>query len=492
MSFGVLAIGSFLLRNVPQVMDPLYGGFGNLLSVRLYIAIVGCMSYILATIEDIIELNTDWSYFIIILCIITGTVALSHSWTRRYDPSFRDEHKALFWTTAMGREKFKKEWAETNHLPKSTIKTLSLFVYEIGPIITLGLFPLFISLLIYMLESFSVLFAIILTGWFIFTLIRWLNKKNQSISPIHVPDYSDRLYRGFINAQLFQSMKGFSGMFCFSFGLLIACLWNLISFAYIGKDPFGIVNIYTRILPEWTSLIIFGPSAAYQLYFWYIILNRFPYFIQSWKQEKEIPMAIPSLPRGGFVAYIIASFTPITIWVYAELLMPLPFTLLWIALGGIYSFLLASSIGRRSRDTSSPNICLDNLHIPIAALASTYGFVIFTALSWFHTDARVLFNEVNSLLSFSLFVFFWFYIEDIEKYWESKFRRSWVKYLIGIFNPVLATSPFLFAALSTSGVYQISSYVMVGMGVLISFCLIILRLMFYTTSRKNIDRKGTV
>jgi len=445
---GTIIVFIIVYKYLPVSFSPHYSEFAKLIYLRQINTLYGCVSYLLATV-------IDYKYSLLILSIwVLSTLVLAVIWGWKYARYSSEEQMYEVLVSLTGDEKRLKE--ELEHIPSSPrlftrviTRAGNISIWKYLPGFLLASMPTLTFFFIFLLQSLSVLFALLLIAWLILGVLRLIGRGNKLNLKARESQFSLRFYQAIMGSQRLQSIKGVSGIAPILPATGIACLWiiysALFSFSSLGPAITGIQVANPNISTFIMRITVFSPVAAYQLYYWFVILKRYPFFIQTRKHIKHIenrPNNPSCLPRGGYISFLLISFYPITLIIFkffSNSLIEYLMISVWTVSAIFIVFLIISSTRQRAQATIKLDLSKDNLLIPLSAVTAMCGFIAF-GVFW---PQIIYMEEIILLATVTASLCLVFYLEDVDNFLMSKFGRSFTRIILESLWCTVMCLPFL-------------------------------------------------
>ncbi|MCD4768843.1 MAG: hypothetical protein K8R35_01585 [Bacteroidales bacterium] len=329
---------------------------------------------------------------------------------------------------------------------------------------------LILGQLLWALDQCTVIFVIFVSVWLLNELYHLARKKSlfkyeKVIEVFYKTPTVDIIEP--LSPKKHNILKQFIGNVCFLIGIMTIAVYSVILIFFIsiyaefpqsiisGKD-FETSIACLMVYIDGTAFIL---AIIFQSYFWYILLQRFPHFLDVWiKRDFSIKVDVPRLPTGGFSIFLFNTilitflFVYLYLWAFLSLFLlelygdTLPFVEL--AIGGtaililplfFEIYLLYSTIkNRKLRESDPNNLYKDNKRIPLAAGIQLFSFLAMPSIfiysfGYYFLGESPRFDILGmTLLAFtvSCIAILLFYIEDFRYILRKKNSNKSIRRLI--------------------------------------------------------------
>lgn len=216
---------------------------------------------------------------------------------------------------------------------------------------------------------------------------------------------------------------------------------------------------FLSIISPWDGLMVSINKISlifaviFQSYFWYILAQRFPAFLDIWvERDFSIKVDIPRLPPGGFLIFlvncILIAFLSGYVSIWLSLYKFLQYSNVFytkMVIGGIAILILLSILeiyllyltikNRKIREKNAKNLYKDNKRIPLAVIMQLFSFIVLSsfALNMINFSLVDLYPKMVMVFFASLIVFQVFYMADAtrllrKRYFEGVVMRKIEEY----------------------------------------------------------------
>ena len=360
---------------------------------------------------------------------------------------------------------------------------------RIVPAFTSGLIFTTISLILgflfWALNTCTVIFVIFVSVWLLNELYHLARKKlplkykkvKEVVDKISTFDYN--VLTWIIHPNRYNIIKQLSGTVCFIIGIMTIAIYVLPFTMFIsfydafpqsivsGKD-FETSILCLMLYIDGTAFIL---AIIFQSYFWYILLQRFPHFLNVWiRRDFSTKVDVPRLPTGGFPMFLFNTILIPLLLVYIIL-----FAFLYIFLHELYGdafpnvemtiggtaililplffeiYLLYLIIkNRKLRESDPNNLYKDNKHIPLAAGIQLFSFlaipsILILSFGYYFFGESPIFDLLDMTLevfAVSCIIILLFYEQDFTRNLRKKkseksikrLMKNWSYYFIIVFG----------------------------------------------------------
>ena len=454
---GFVSVFIGLHLYLPPMLVSNIGTFVESTPVKLVSAWSGSTGYLLGT------LGQGWGpaqlWYAVFFIWFASLVALATWWSRRHKDVFPEWQMRKFWER-MDIEGHEKTWSIVSGLPESKLKTTQIFILRHGPIMFLFFYMTLVMALITSLEWASILFAVLAAAWPIWIVVTWMRRRRAPVTQALKEGSRDRFLQTFIAAAGLLSFKGSGGMLCIFYGTIWACLWSALSLLPNTQE----VDWSIRLM--WTASWL--PIAAYQLYYWYSILRRYPRFLENWEGNRGVSSSVRPLPKGSYFAFLVSCYCPMMLFALGAVSSDsAKYQILyaWTGIGVCYGILLVLSVIRPTGGlTTTQSIQRDNLRIPASMLVAASGSWVFVLLLSRGAAESGLAEDLPGLVAIPFFLCLFFYIADIYRYLSGKYGYGPLADILSSFAFALAALPWLIVVFSStaSDKWRVIAWIMIG------------------------------
>lgn len=352
-------------------------------------------------IVEVLEIKNALDKILELLAIKLKTFSFYHRLDHFLGDSFLDE---------LLEEGFK------NPPSKTQIKFFRLLAtYDSA--LMLSLIGLLLCVFFIVFSSSSTLLVIFMIGWIVNDV--FLSIKKKSIIGFIKSIFGTESIEEKVISPLFSFEKPLIKQVISIIGILITSFLLILLyirwfFYLLVLKSFQLSHAFF-ILPPKTLAIV------YLLFFWYIIIKRYPHFINIWRdRDFSGKVKAPSLPIIGIIIFVIDVIV-ITCGGYYFIIKGLGLLLSFlISLLNIFGLqILFISVRNSNKEISPKDVFKDNLYIPIAFSIS---YLIPMVILFYYNELSFLVIYRTSLIT--LLFLLVFYVDDWVRIIEKKYSEK--------------------------------------------------------------------
>lgn len=318
----------FTYQISPKLLKPLYRDFGELWWVRIIVAALACVFCVWFYYADI-EIFFDYPFLpivtyamILLLGIPIGKMMLNKSDMVEWIGAVPTCFTFVLPNTEKARhekEDVRREYKVGTNYSLIHRKLLRFLPWYVSGIIFVFVCVALGALFTIFLYS-TILFVIFISVWLLNDLYYVIKNKrlfkfealNRAVRGGHA--YDKEITSSLFSFKAHSFIKQVSGIVCLFSGILPLVIFSISGVVIFASavavliqspsgilffiSPYGILFIINEI-----SLVL---ASIFQLYFWYILVKRFPHFLDVWSGKAlSMEQNIPRLPTDGFLIFLV-------------------------------------------------------------------------------------------------------------------------------------------------------------------------------------------
>ena len=437
----------------PKLMKPLFGDFGGLWGVRIIVVALTCVYFYFGWL---LMLRSAAGYviftfiaFVLLSSVPIGKMILDKSDMLQWRGPLSTFLPFMFSADIVekGKEEIIREYkceSDDPWVKRKMIRCAPAYASGCGfnfVCSVLGfLFVVFLQL--------NILLVMLLIVWLLNDFYYLRRKKQlfklEELKNVFVGRHNPEklMISSLLPFKRYTFFKQIGGLACILMGILWTILLCIVGFGYfieiinpIMQADYKDIMAFLGLFSDFAYMVSLFLAIIFQLYFWYIMIKRFPHFMAVWG-EKDFSANVnaPKLPTGGFPMFLVNTIIIIFLltfyflfyWVYHYLNISAD-TLMWRILIGLIPILLlcfgiyitySTSKNRGARETNPNNLYKDNKRIPFAVVIQIFSIVLYPVLVYYATlqsNSALLqiLDLIPLLFILHCLVISFFYMEDI-------------------------------------------------------------------------------